>query len=32
MDDEVKELIFGIVLGALFQVFTWTFFNKRNKK
>ena len=31
MNEDIKELVFGIVVGALFQVFSWTFFNKKKK-
>jgi hypothetical protein len=31
MNDDIKELVFGIVIGALFQVFSWTFFHGKKK-
>jgi hypothetical protein len=29
MNDDIKELVFGIVVGALFQIFSWTIFHRK---
>lgn len=32
MDDDVKELIVGIALGAMVQLVSWYFFHRFQKK
>ena len=31
MNDDVKELIVGIILGATIQIMSWYFFHRFNK-
>ena len=31
MNDDVKELIFGIAIGAAVQIFSWFFFHRRKQ-